>query len=506
MYKFLRCFAILGLLTCQPAVSAQTPLGTALTYQGQLSDGGIPLDGSADLEFRVFDTPVGGTRLGSVVAASNVAVTDGIFTTQLDFGPDVFEGQALWIEIRVRSPHDPTNLAPFETLAPRQAITAAPAAQTLAPGAVIEGPPGGFLAGVVSVVATEPGIGIATFVDPVSGVGILAATTDLSKSAALVTDKGAVYGTSSPGGFAGYFEQGMSFFGGNVGIGTLTPTVALDVVGDMGVSGQVDFLGPVAVAGGLTIDSPISSPELPISVAANAPALTPILQLDNTADTMTAIEFSTRFQRWQLGQNRTLGTQDSFFLHDVDADVTRIRVPSNNNGNIHFPSNGLSINSTHVVPLEVRRADNTLLFQVQQNGQIFAPLLANIGDQRNMQYNEASGMIGFDTSSRRYKENIMPLKADFARILLAEPHIYTRKNGDPNHWEIGYMAEDLEALGLTPLVEYNGDGLPDGVNYEKSVLFLNEVVKDQQAQIKSLEARLSELELLLASPAQPAVR
>ena len=505
MCMFLRCFAIFGLLACQPTVSAQTPLSTALTYQGQLSDGGIPLNGSADLEFRVFDAPVGGTRLGPIVAATNVQVADGIFTTQLDFGPDVFEGQALWIEIRVRSPHDPTNLAPFDTLTPRQAITAAPAAQTLAPGAVIEGPPGGFLAGVVSVVATEPGIGIATFVDPVSGVGILAAATDLSQSAALVTDKGAVYGTNLQGGFAGYFEQGKSFFGGNVGIGTLTPTVALDVAGDMGVSGQADFHGPVAFAGGLTIDSPISSLELPISVAAAPPPLTPILKIDNTANSMAAIEFSTQLQRWQLGQQRTPNSSFSFFLHDVDADVTRILVPASNN-KITFPYNGLQINTTDVVPLRVSRADGTTLFQVQQNGQIFAPLLANIGDQRNMQYNEANGNIGFDTSSRRYKENITPLRTDFSRILLAEPYIYTRKGGDANQWEIGYMAEDLEAIGLTPLVEYNGDGLPDGVNYEKSVLFLNEVIKDQQAQIKSLEARLAEIELLLTSPAQPAER
>ena len=59
---------------------------------------------------------------------------------------------------------------------------------------------------------------------------------------------------------------------------------------------------------------------------------------------------------------------------------------------------------------------------------------------------------------------------------------------------LGYMAEDLEAIGLTPLVEYNGEGLPDGVNYEKSVLFLNEVIKSQQAQIQALEERLSALE------------
>ncbi len=75
-----------------------------------------------------------------------------------------------------------------------------------------------------------------------------------------------------------------------------------------------------------------------------------------------------------------------------------------------------------------------------------------------------------------------------------QPKTYTRIGGDPNRWEIGYLAEEVHDLGLHRLVEYDLQGRPDGVNYEKMVLYLNEVIKQQQARIAALERRVSELE------------
>jgi hypothetical protein len=72
------------------------------------------------------------------------------------------------------------------------------------------------------------------------------------------------------------------------------------------------------------------------------------------------------------------------------------------------------------------------------------------------------------TSSRRYKENITPLKDDFALLLKAQAMTYTRP-GNPDRWEIGYIAEDFHDLGLTRLVDYDREGRPDGINYEKNL-------------------------------------
>ncbi|MCB9855064.1 MAG: hypothetical protein H6818_05195 [Phycisphaerales bacterium] len=108
-----------------PAV-AQTPLGSEITYQGKLNMSGEALNDSADFTFKLWDDLEAGNQIGPSLNAADVLVVDGQFTVELDFGANAFNGEACWLEITVRSPHDPANAAIMTTLAPRQPITAAP--------------------------------------------------------------------------------------------------------------------------------------------------------------------------------------------------------------------------------------------------------------------------------------------------------------------------------------------------------------------------------------------
>ena len=107
------------------------------------------------------------------------------------------------------------------------------------------------------------------------------------------------------------------------------------------------------------------------------------------------------------------------------------------------------------------------------------------GDRRNLQWDVDTGQFFQDTSSRRYKENIRPLATNFRALLQAIPQTYTRP-GAPDRWEIGFIAEDLDALGLKPLVEYDAEGRPDGVNYDKIPLYLTMISAEQQTEITRL--------------------
>ena len=109
------------------------PLGTAFTYQGQLKQGGVPVDGLADFEFTLWDdaaTPPG-VQVGSTLTFDGqggnpapIDVVDGLFTAQLDFGADAFDGvEARWLEVAVRFP---AGGGAYTTLDPRQALTPAP--------------------------------------------------------------------------------------------------------------------------------------------------------------------------------------------------------------------------------------------------------------------------------------------------------------------------------------------------------------------------------------------
>ena len=76
---------------------------TAFTYQGFLRDNGTPANGEYDLRFALFDSPIGGNQIGSVVFREDVLVADGLFTVEVDFGAAPFNtGARRWIEIGVR--------------------------------------------------------------------------------------------------------------------------------------------------------------------------------------------------------------------------------------------------------------------------------------------------------------------------------------------------------------------------------------------------------------------
>ena len=116
--------AVIGLAVGSvPALARPAPLGTAFTYQGQLKQTGSPLNGTADFQFTLWDALSGPTQVAGPVPANNVAIANGLFTTQIDFGSNVFDGNARWLEIAVRSPGGSGS---FTTLTPRQPLTAEP--------------------------------------------------------------------------------------------------------------------------------------------------------------------------------------------------------------------------------------------------------------------------------------------------------------------------------------------------------------------------------------------
>ncbi len=116
-----KLLACLGLLSSALAVVAQT---SAFTYQGQFRSNGIPATGQFDFRFTLHNDLLAGIQVGGPLTNSATGVTNGLFTTTLDFGSSVFDGNLRWLEISVRTNGNATN--EFIALAPRQPITATP--------------------------------------------------------------------------------------------------------------------------------------------------------------------------------------------------------------------------------------------------------------------------------------------------------------------------------------------------------------------------------------------
>lgn len=113
-------FSAFGL--CVSVLQAQ---GTAFTYQGHLNYGNVPANGSFNLTFTLYATNTGGVVIAGPVTNMAMVVSNGLFTSTVDFG-NVFNGGASWLEIAVQTNSGTT----FTILAPRQPVTPVPYAIT----------------------------------------------------------------------------------------------------------------------------------------------------------------------------------------------------------------------------------------------------------------------------------------------------------------------------------------------------------------------------------------
>ncbi len=113
----------LGLATACAASAHAAPLGTAFTYQGKLTDGGQPANGTYDFVFVIYSGPTNDLPLVSGVAVEDVTVTNGVFSAQVEFVPNPFNGEVRWLETSVRLGTESGNYTP---LLPRQEVTAMP--------------------------------------------------------------------------------------------------------------------------------------------------------------------------------------------------------------------------------------------------------------------------------------------------------------------------------------------------------------------------------------------
>ncbi|MHC4064237.1 MAG: hypothetical protein ACYSUI_07005 [Planctomycetota bacterium] len=123
-------FAFISLvaLVAQSQASGQLLLGTAFTYQGRLTLGGVPVTGPCDFEFGLWDDPAVGTQIGTTQTENNVMVINGLFSVTIDFGSGAIDGDARWLDIAVRCP---AGGGAFTPLSPRQELTPSPHALAL---------------------------------------------------------------------------------------------------------------------------------------------------------------------------------------------------------------------------------------------------------------------------------------------------------------------------------------------------------------------------------------
>lgn len=251
------------LLTIAPGRAAAVPMSHGFTYQGQLQQSGVPVEGTVSLTFSLWDAagtgtpPTGGAQIGDTQVLANVAVTGGVFSVVLNagdqFGNSAFNGQARWLQIAVCTD---STCASTTVLGPRQLITGAPYA--LGPWQLVGGNVN-YMQGNVGIGTQAPALPL-----HVKGTGEIARVEGASSAAANI----AYVGFGKPGGvLSGYVGDASAsdndtYLGsqannvniyaggfvmsaqtnGHVGIGTYSPASALEVRGDIRLGAFGEFL------------------------------------------------------------------------------------------------------------------------------------------------------------------------------------------------------------------------------------------------------------------------
>jgi hypothetical protein len=119
MYKKIVLLALIFI----SVASAQTPLGSEFTYQGNLEINNTPANGEFDFTFKLYDNITLGNQINNDVIINDIMVSDGIFTSVIDFNSTAFAGEKVWLEIYVRNG---AETGAFQQLFPRQQITSTP--------------------------------------------------------------------------------------------------------------------------------------------------------------------------------------------------------------------------------------------------------------------------------------------------------------------------------------------------------------------------------------------
>jgi hypothetical protein len=107
------------------AMSVTTDVASGFSYQGVLTEGGAPVNGNRDMQFRLYS---GSTQVGSAIS-KKVAIHQGQFNVFLSWSRDRIDGKALSLEVRAKDKHGVWRNLGKTTLHP------VPYAMSLKPGA-----------------------------------------------------------------------------------------------------------------------------------------------------------------------------------------------------------------------------------------------------------------------------------------------------------------------------------------------------------------------------------
>lgn len=360
------------------------------------------------------------------------------------------------------------------------------------------------------------------------------------------TSQELVFGTASTAG--GTPVEKMRLDGsGQLGIGVTNPATMLEVNGDITLN-EDDWIGIGSANERIVFDGSgneieIIGAEVGITTTApeynlhvNASTAEPIALFRNTGsyDGFIALQANggTGFTtRWDLVSK----TDGGFGIYDKDPNTLRFIIDNDGDVGIGTSSPGTKLHVYGTSPAiiritpsstnsnsEIQLSENTTysyggyirfngssnqmefggmnstetgphLIIGRNNGEITMPgvYTDQISGTYLDLYIKDDGQLGYISSSKRYKDNIVDME-EINWLFKLRPVNFTYKSDESDSKEYGLIAEEVEEVN-SELVTYNKEGLVETVSYSKLVTPLLKAVQDQQ---KQLVAQQKEIDLL----------
>lgn len=242
--------AVAGIAMMSGEAFAQPTAARTFTYQGKLTSEGAPVDGAVAINYRIFSALTGGSPIAS--GSVNTTVVEGLLTFEVPLGAlgqTQFTGAERFLEIEVVRSGFPTQV-----LSPRQALRPAPYSLFALNNAFTLDQAGN---GIFNIPGGEVGIGTST---PFNNRPV---TIQARPSGDLIQLRDSTgldrWHVNFNGANFAFTETGIAdnrmvlAAGGNVGIGTNTPSARLDVIGrvrceSLQITGGSDIAEPYRVA------------------------------------------------------------------------------------------------------------------------------------------------------------------------------------------------------------------------------------------------------------------
>jgi hypothetical protein len=189
-----------------------------------------------------------------------------------------------------------------------------------------------------------------------------------------------------------------------------------------------------------------------------------------------------------IGWNRTVaGTSNLYFYSDVGGTIdASIQRASGTNGAIQINNNGTgNFLNTGSTRYGYNTASPTNTHHFSGGIRNTSPNAAGTGSYLVI---DANGDIKALGSSLRYKNSIEDYNKGLKELKQLRPVTY-KFNGE-DVVTAGFIAEEVDAIGMDEYVIKNSEGQPDALNYGQMVALLVNAIKEQQQQIDELKAKV----------------